>query len=221
MSLSQAVSNPDTAGFVLAGGRSSRMGQDKAFLELDGRPLIRHALDLLASAGLSATVAGARSDLSRFAPVLEDSGEGPLSGICSALAATSAQLAIFVPVDMPLLPAELLEALIRQARIIGALVTVSSINGYAETFPAVVHHSALPALERELASGRRGCFTAFEAAVRHAGQAISIVPVEFLVQAGLVAHPMDLPAAFWFLNANTPTDLAEVQVLLSVPHRVI
>lgn len=40
------------AGIVLVGGRSSRMGRDKAFLELKGKPLVGHMLDVLRSAGL-------------------------------------------------------------------------------------------------------------------------------------------------------------------------
>ena len=80
------------AGFVLAGGRSSRMGTDKALMLLGGRPLIAHALDILRGAGLSASLAGARAGLERFAQVVadEEPDRGPLGGICSALAMTPA-----------------------------------------------------------------------------------------------------------------------------------
>ena len=82
--------DPVTAdAFILAGGHSSRMGRDKALIPLAGSPLIHHALGILRAAGLDPRIAGARSDLSSFAPTLPDdptrSGLGPLSGICSAL----------------------------------------------------------------------------------------------------------------------------------------
>jgi len=203
----------DAAGFVLAGGRSSRMGADKALLPLCGMPLIAHALGILHQAGLSASIAGARSPLSAFAPVIPDSspGQGPLGGICAALASTSARWAVFLPVDLPLLPASLVAYLLRHARTTGRAVTLPSINGFAQTFPAVIDRVALPTLQTELDSGHGGCFSAFQAAAARLAQPISNLPVELLVQAGQVSHPCCLPPTCWFLNLNTPADLRRAQ----------
>jgi molybdenum cofactor guanylyltransferase len=160
------MQQPDAAGFVLAGGRSSRMGRDKALVELAGQPLIAHALRILREANLPASIAGGQPALAAFAPLIEDTrrDQGPLSGICAALASTKAEWAVFLPIDLPLLPASLLEYLLRHARITGNPVTIPSINGFPQTFPAVLHRSALPTLERELNAGRSGCFSAFQAA---------------------------------------------------------
>jgi molybdopterin-guanine dinucleotide biosynthesis protein A len=130
-----------------------------------------------------------------------------LGGICAALASTSARWAVFLAVDLPLLPASLVAFLLDHAQITGRAVTVSSVNGYAQTFPAVVDRAALPALEIELAAGRGGCFSAFEASAAGLGQPVTVLAVELLVQAGQVAHPDGLPAARWFLNVNAPADL--------------
>lgn len=201
---------PDAAGFVLAGGRSSRMGQDKALVQLGGQPLVVHALAILRQAGLTASLAGSRSPLAAFAPVVEDSkaGLGPLGGICAALASTSVRWAVFLPIDLPLLPASLVAFLLDHARITGKAVTLCSVNGFAQTFPAVVDRATLPALEIELASGRRGCFSAFQASAASLSQPMSILAIEMLVQAGQVAHPDGLPATRWFLNVNAPADLS-------------
>jgi molybdopterin-guanine dinucleotide biosynthesis protein A len=209
-----------TAGFILAGGQSSRMGHDKALVSFAGRPLIANALSILAQAGLPATIAGGRPQLASFAPVVEDAspGLGPLSGICAALASTSARYAVFLSVDLPLLPASLLRFLVHHAQITGRAVTLSTVNAFAHTFPAVLDRAVLPALQAELAAGRRGCFMAFQAAAAALGQPISAIPVELLVQSAQADHPQALPAARWFLNVNTPADLelASKQVPLRI-----
>jgi molybdopterin-guanine dinucleotide biosynthesis protein A len=208
----------DVAAFVLAGGHSSRMGRDKALLPLAGQPLIAHAIATLRDAGLSPIIAGAQSDLSSFAPVIPDLKPdlGPLSGICAAIASTSAQFSVFIPVDLPLLPSSLVAYLVHHAQITSSAITIPSICGVANTFPAVLDRAVLDALKSELAAGRRGCLAAFHAAARTLGQSISIVPVEYLVQSGHVSDPRALPAAFWFLNVNSPDDLDRVTGQISL-----
>ena len=160
-------------------------------------------------AGLTALIAGARAPLAGFAPVVEDAepGLGPLGGICAALASTQARWAVFLPVDLPLLPDSLVTFLLDHARATERVVTVCSVNGFAQTFPVVLERAALPALQAELDTGHRGCFAGFQAATKRIGQPISVIGVEMLVQSGNVSHPDALPAADWFLNINRPADL--------------
>jgi molybdopterin-guanine dinucleotide biosynthesis protein A len=210
---------PDAAGFVLAGGRSSRMGEDKALVQLGGQPLVAHALGILRQAGLAASVAGSRSPLAAFAPVVEDSQSdlGPLGGVCAAFSSTSVRWAVFLPIDLPLLPASLVAFLLDHVRLTGSAVTLCSVNGYPQTFPVVVDRATLPALEIALASGHRGCFSALQAASASLSQPMSVLAVEMLVQAGQVAHPDSLPAARWFLNVNAPADLRRAKSQVGPP----
>lgn len=191
---------------MLAGGRSSRMGRDKALVELAGRPLIAWALDALRGAGLTARIAGAKTDLSTFAPVVQDetADTGPLGGLCSAIKVAQADLAAFLPIDLPLIPASLIGVLIEDAHLTGAAVTVPSLNGFAQTFPAVVRREALTALQRELDAGRLGAFAAF----RSLG--VRVVPVEFVP----LSDERGWPAYRSFWNVNTPEDLARVESAL-------
>ena len=210
---------PDAVGFVLAGGQSSRMGRDKALLEFAGRPLAVQALSILEEAGVPAMIAGAaslaRAALEVFAPVIEDAspGLGPLSGICAALATTSARYAVFLPVDLHLLPPSLIVFLLRHARITGTAVTVPSVSGFTQTFPAVLERTALPALQNELDAQRYGCFSAFQAASAAMGQSVNSVAVERLAQTGEVSDSLGLPPIHWFLNLNTPDDLKRAEAL--------
>ena len=214
-----AALESDAVGFILAGGESIRMGRDKAQLAFRGRPLIEHALGILAQAGLSAAIAGApptaRATLEAFAPVIEDAypGLGPLSGISAALAATAARYAVFLSIDLPLLPPSLLVFLLRYARITGAAITVASVSGFAQTFPAVIDRMALPTLRSELHSGQSGCFSAFQAASAALNRPFRSLAVEILAQSGQVWDPQGRPPAHWFLNLNTPADLERAEKL--------
>lgn len=214
MSLPGGWSGTDAAeaevvGFVTAGGQSTRMGTNKALVELDGKPLLAHALGILRGAGLVGALAGGASGLEAFAPVVQDAepGLGPLGGICAALASTSAQMAVFLPIDLPLLPVSLIAFLVSQARTTGCPVTVVSVSGFSQTFPVVLDRAVLSALERELRGGRRGCFAGLQAAASGLGRPMSVLPVEMLVQSGQIAHPEELPAQRWFLNVNAPEGL--------------
>lgn len=205
----------NAAGFVLAGGESRRMGTDKALVQFSGEPLVERALKILREAGLDARIAGGRAELEQFAPVIRDDapGRGPLAGICAALASCDQQRAVFVPVDLPLLPASLVTVMVRHAEISGTAVTVPSVSGFAQTFPAVVDRAALPLLTDALKQARGGCYAAFESAAAGLGQRVAVLPVEYLAQAGQLIHPGGIPAAMWFLNVNSPAELRRAEAL--------
>ena len=203
------------AGFVLAGGESRRMGRDKALIEFAGELLVIRALKILREAGLDPRIAGSRGGLEEFAPVIADAepGRGPLGGICAALAACNEQRAVFMPVDLPLLPASLVTLMVRRAQITGTAVTVSSVSGFAQTFPAVVDRAALPGLQDALKRDAGGCYAAFQSAAAGLGQRVAVVATEYLAQAGQVIHPDGLPPALWFLNVNSPAELRRIEAL--------
>jgi molybdopterin-guanine dinucleotide biosynthesis protein A len=202
------------------------MGTDKALVEFDGRPLIVHALAVLRDAGLPVLIAGARSPLSSYAPVVPDSqaDRGPLAGICAALAsfesepkppltppAPNPHVAVFVSVDLPLLPPSLLLYMLHHSRITGTAVTLPSVNGFVQTFPVVLTVDSRSVLDAELSRGQRGCYAAFEAAAAARGESLSVLPVEVLAQSGKVIHRARLHPARWFLNVNTPLDLRRLR----------
>lgn len=101
-------------GVVLAGGRSSRMGRDKALLPWQGRPLIEHQIALLRATGVDTVrVSGDRPDYQGIAdPAIH---AGPLSGIAGIAAASSDGELLIIPVDMPRLQPSLLRRLLTEA----------------------------------------------------------------------------------------------------------
>lgn len=102
------------AGVVLAGGRSSRMGQNKALLDYQDKPLIEHMLDILKQTGIEDTFIS--GDVDGYDCI---SDERPFSGPAEAIKSVVDQFPdyagfLFVPVDMPLLNAETLHLLLQQ-----------------------------------------------------------------------------------------------------------
>jgi len=200
------------AGFVLAGGHSSRMGSDKALALFGGVPLVTRALQTLLEAGIRARIAGSRSELSTFAEVIPDtfSKSGPMGGVHAGLVASKAEWNLFLPVDVPLMPGSLLACLTLRASLTGALVIACRLNGRIEPFPVVLHHSVLPQIAMRLDSGESSCQKAWHSIPEELGTQLEAVSVENLVQCGQCCHPAGSPAVFWFQSANTPTELANL-----------
>jgi len=98
-------------GVVLAGGRSSRMGRDKALLLWQGQPLLQHMQSLLQQAGATRVVIS--GDYPGFDAIPDQTSElGPLGGIASIASALPDGVLLLVPVDMPLLTPPLLASLV-------------------------------------------------------------------------------------------------------------
>ena len=203
----------DAQGFVLAGGRSSRMGSDKALVEFGGRPMMAHALDILIRAGLAVAIAGARNQLEVFAPVVPDETPdlGPLGGVCAALEWARARWSVFIPVDLPLLPPVVIRYLLDRARQSGAAVVVASANGFTETFPVAVDRVLRPELRAALAEGRSGCQRELRAAADKLGLPVAIVDLDEAVRAGALDASKELPYESWFLNTNTKEELERAE----------
>jgi molybdopterin-guanine dinucleotide biosynthesis protein A len=105
-------------GFVLVGGQSSRMGRDKALLELDGKPLLLRATDLLAPLVTSITLLGDPAKYPAFGfRILPDRwpGAGPLGAIATALGKARAPQAVVLACDLPYLTSDWLVWLFERA----------------------------------------------------------------------------------------------------------
>jgi len=147
-----------SAAFILAGGRSRRMGADKALLEYGGRPLAAYVAEQAAGAAGRAWIVGPASRYGALGwPCLDERfpGSGPLSGIDAALRSGLAEWCLVLACDMPGADAASLRALLEHARASGAdaAVTVSA-GGRAEPLCATYHARLAPLVERLLREGR-------------------------------------------------------------------
>jgi len=132
---------------ILAGGQSSRMGRDKAALELAGETLLERQIKLVQAAGASEVFISGRAgrDYSKLGcPVLVDnfSQAGPLAGIESALQKCRNPLLLVLAVDMPQMPVAVLEELLRQSG--GRNGVIPRLAGRAEPLAALYPSLAAP-----------------------------------------------------------------------------
>jgi len=142
----------DLGGFILAGGRSSRMGTDKSLLRFGDSTLIESALNRLGSVTTKVSIVSPRDDLAKYAPVVHDvyPGSGPLGGIHAALASSKHELNLMLAVDMPLVPVQLLQNLLAVAQQSGAVVTVPQTGDGFQPLCAVYRKEFAMLAERAL-----------------------------------------------------------------------
>jgi len=190
----------DVAAFVLVGGKSTRMGMDKAFVMLDERTLLDRALGLARSVSSDVRIVGDPAKFAAFGPVVEDvfPACGPLGGIHAALRASSAELNLMLAVDVPFASRELLQYLIERARRApAASVTVARAGGGWQPLCAVYRRRFADAAEEALRQGRYRIDALFDAAHTQEIQEEELRPAGF--------------SAGMFRNLNTPEELAEAR----------
>ncbi len=191
---------------ILAGGRSSRMGTDKSFVRVLGRPLIEDVLAQLAGVGSETIIITNRTDDYRylgrplFADVLPD--KGALGGLYTALHSATRPHVLCVACDMPFKVTPLLHYLLSLTDEGDAIVP--RLAGEAEPFRAVYRREAcLGPIRGALDAGRMRVISFFPE-----------VRVRWVEEAEIDAHD---PRHLSFFNVNTPADLEEARRLAAQP----
>lgn len=181
-------------GFLLAGGKSTRMGADKAFLEFGGRMLLERALALLGRVCPRVAIVGDTARFSTYGSVIEDvhSGCGPLAGIHAALAHSSAEWNLMLAVDMPFVSEDLLSYLLSTAEARGAVVTVPGTGRGLQPLCAVYRREFADAADLALRAGKYKIDALF------GGLSIRVIEEVELEKAGFSERN--------FFNINTPED---------------
>jgi molybdenum cofactor guanylyltransferase len=147
------------AGYVLVGGRSSRMGRDKALLPFHGGALVEFVARAVAEAAGKAVLVGDPERYRVFGyPVLGDRypGEGPLGGILTALSHSVDDWNLVVACDMPGISSEFLGRLLDAAEASTAdVLAPAGPSGRPEPLCSVYHRRARARMEHVFARGER------------------------------------------------------------------
>lgn len=200
------------AAVIVAGGRSSRMGRDKASLVLRGRTLLDRTLAALgqlpdlAEVVLVLAPEQAAPAFTSAAPVtiVRDrvEGAGPLPAIALGLGAIDGsarrvEVALVLGCDTPFVRPALLALLARAARAHAVVLPVH--DGRPQPLCAAVRLEALPALEALLAAGKRAATV-----LADLPGALQLAPAEWAAAD---------PDGVSFLGVNTPEELARAEAV--------
>jgi molybdopterin-guanine dinucleotide biosynthesis protein A len=193
-----------TAAFVLAGGKSLRMGRDKALLEIAGEALIDRTVRLAASVASHVRVVGGADRLAgRGFEILRDEipNAGPLAGIATALNATTHDWNLILACDLPYLTRDWLAYLVERAT--------------ATRLDAVVPKSA-KGYEPLCAMYRKSCIVAAQMGVDRGDLRVQ----DFVAELGRQGRLDTVEHAEWnrfdsgarlFKNMNEPADYEEAK----------
>ncbi|MBA4179046.1 MAG: molybdopterin-guanine dinucleotide biosynthesis protein MobA [Anaerolinea sp.] len=194
-------------GLILAGGKSSRFGSDKASALLRGRTLLQWALEALEPAVDAMVVVKAAGQQlppvkSRLTvTVVEDEYKamGPLAGLATGFRAVATEFCFATACDAPLLLPEVVRLLAAKAE--DADVVVPDVDGFMQPLAAIYRPAAcLPVFDERIARGALKIVPAFD------GLRTIVVDEDEL-------RTVD-PGLRSFRNANRPERLAEIEALL-------
>jgi molybdopterin-guanine dinucleotide biosynthesis protein A len=186
---------------ILAGGQSRRMGQDKAWLPVGGRPVIERVLERVLPLSDDVTLITNTPDQYRHLgrPIVSDvyPGKGSLGGIYTAIHAACYSHCLVVACDMPFLNADLVRYLVSLRS--GFDVVIPRIQDFPETLHAVYGRNCLEPIRRRLLADQLKIIGFFDD-----------VQVRYVERDEIARFD---PTFRSFLNMNTPADWERVQQL--------
>jgi molybdenum cofactor guanylyltransferase len=189
----------DVSSFITAGGRSSRMGTDKAWLELDGRPMIEHVIAAVEPLTTGVAIIANDPQYEKLGyPVFRDTHIriGPLEAIRTALSNTTTDRVILVACDLPFVSTELFKFLLKVSEEHYATVPIGP-DGKREPLCAVYHRNALDTVNDLIDEGQRKI-----------GLVLDRVPTRMIAFDEL-AHLSE--SRLFFENINTPEDYSRIR----------
>jgi len=152
--MQHTIEKEKVSGIIVAGGKSSRIGMDKALLQVGNSTMIERIITILQqvaghvliSAGNGKySFTGYRHVEDKFADI------GPIGGIYSALKASSTPINIVVSCDLPFLSVDLLDYLLQNSLENELIIPVH--NNFYEPLCAVYNVSLLPVIEQQINDG--------------------------------------------------------------------
>lgn len=197
-------------GVILAGGTSSRMGENKALVSIAGRPAIAHVHALLSAVFPSVCVMTNHPEEFAFLgiPLYRDcfSNAGPLAGVHAALVEAQTEAIFVTACDLPLMSEEMVRYLAGYPT--RHPITLASAGGFIHHLFGLYSRACIPQAERMLRDAARAPYEG-RGRTKHACSLQSLsrsLGAEIIDAEALPFYSPDL-----FYNMNSPEDLAYVR----------
>jgi molybdopterin-guanine dinucleotide biosynthesis protein A len=214
------MASEQVTGYVLAGGRSSRMGQDKALLQLHGEPLIARAASKLHAVAERVGILGSLPEMAAHGELIRDlrEGCGPLGGIEAGLLQMDTEWALILPVDMPFVPTRLLQWWVdRMTGDMLGRVSIFELDGSPQPALCLLHRDVAASIQRSLDRRELKLYPALEMAAVDSATAKDDLSGQRLIQwdvsspeiEGVVSPAQWQKRQLWFANLNTPEEFTE------------
>jgi molybdopterin-guanine dinucleotide biosynthesis protein A len=145
----------DLTGIILAGGKSRRMGSNKALHEYNGLLLIEHSMNIINQLTDRIFISGQYNEYNRFDALKVSDNYfdiGPIAGIEACLSKSETNNNLFIPCDTPLLSIELLNSILEHSGNFDAVVPILP-DGKVEPLVALYSKKILPVIREQISTG--------------------------------------------------------------------
>lgn len=181
--------------FVLAGGKSSRMGRNKGMIRVAGKPMIAHIVDTLDMLGFQVEIIGT-SEYEMFGKKVHQDiipEKGPMGGLYTALSACTKEQVLLTGCDMPFLPFAAFSKLTRNKDLTG--IKLGTLNGQLQPLIGLYPAHLIKSVERAILSDHLKMID-FVRCHTH-----TLIEMDEIA----IAHPNG------FLNFNTPQSIHDFE----------
>ncbi|GAB5493833.1 MAG: molybdenum cofactor guanylyltransferase [Phototrophicaceae bacterium] len=181
---------------ILAGGKSSRMGRNKAFIKIGGQAILQRIINVTTDLGQSKTMLITNTpdlytdyDLAMYSDIVPDSGS--LGGIYTALFHSQTAYTVMIACDMPFVSADVLRIMLAQRQNFDAVVP--TVKGYPQGLHAIYRHTCLDLIRENIEQNKLKVSKIFDD-----------LQVNYLDESALADVNTNGLA---LMNVNTPDDL--------------
>ncbi|SDO12557.1 molybdenum cofactor guanylyltransferase [Alkalicoccus daliensis] len=196
--------SPEITGVILAGGKSSRMGENKALLPLGNKSAVEHVVDKIRPQAEELLLISNEPEVFSYLEINTAADlrpfEGPLAGIEAAMTAVDSEWYLIAACDMPLIQKSVIEYLCNVSNKTQSNAVIPEIQGKQHPLLALYHRDCLPAISAVLDAQKRAIKSMLDSVT------FDTVTEHDMIEAGI--SESEIVSSFY--NMNRPAEYQEI-----------